>query len=133
MAKRESWRVRWRTKTEFVLLCPSEWSAKAVEAKAREVGVPLTANYVYVVRKNAHQRIAKERERAGEAQMHDHVKSVASPPTTASALEELLRATASVVGLARAIAIIREDRARIQPLLAADAAHRKKAGHFEPR
>jgi hypothetical protein len=122
------------SKADFVRKNPT-LSANEIAAKAKAEGVILDANYVYSVR--GQDKAAAKRKRAAKklAKTSTSVTPTAtstktSKPTTpkpasngtgasgsSSSVEDLLKAAASELGLARAIDILQGERARVRAVL----------------
>lgn len=111
-----------KSKTAFVLEQPSTMSAKEIAARAKEAGLEIAANYVYVIRNNQKRRDAKE---AGPTATRTRVPK----PSVAAAVDdvdvdervvEALRSAAYILGLPRAITILRTERDRIQSRFGVD-------------
>ncbi len=111
-----------KSKTAFVLEQPSTMSAKEIAARAKEAGLEIAANYVYVIRNNQ-----KKRETKGTKPTAARTRAP-KPSLSPSAAEadvdervvEALRSAAYILGLPRAITILRDERDRIQSRFGVD-------------
>ena len=107
-----------QTKADFVRAHP-ELSPMEIVAKAKEEGVALEVGYVYNVR-TSDNRTRKDKKKAPtqKAIARPAVGSSVKPVVPATdAAETLLKAFAAEVGLARAIAILEGERARLRALI----------------
>jgi hypothetical protein len=95
------------SKAAFVRGLPSSTPAKEVVSKAKAAGMKLTESYVYNVR-----GAAKKKGGAGP-------KAAPTSQSSSSSVESLLRAVGSELGLARAIAVLQEERAKVRSVLGA--------------
>ena len=121
-----------RSKTAFVLAQPTTMSAKEISERAKDVGLVITPAYVYVIRNNEKKRASKGVPpivSAGPkpAKVAKTSKAVArNADVDASADEkvvvEALRSAAYILGLPRAIEILRVERDRIESRFGVDAA-----------
>src|SRR3954470_16963106 len=96
-----------KSKASFVCELPSTTPAKEVVAKAKAAGISLTEGYVYNVR--ATSKSAKSPKTNGVAASAPRASKAVAAPTArtkrGSSVEDLLRAVAAELGLARAIEI----------------------------
>jgi hypothetical protein len=105
-----------QTKADFVRAHPG-LSPMEIVAKAKEEGVALEVGYVYNVR-TSDNRARKKKTPTQKAIARPAVGSSAKPVVPATdAAETLLKAFAAEVGLARAIAILESERARLRALI----------------
>jgi hypothetical protein len=99
-------------KSDFVREQPASTPAKEVVAKAKASGLKLDLQYVYKVRSRSKPRRAARAARA--------TRTASAPTSTArtpgSSTEALLRALGAELGLARAVAILESERARVSSI-----------------
>jgi len=124
------------TKSEFIREQPSTMSAADVIAKGKTEGLTISTDLVYGVRSQARlkrkaTKVAATKTAAAKkgatpeptAAARKSRKAVArnvrqpSVNTTTSSAEDLLKAIAAEIGLARAIEILIEERARVRALI----------------
>jgi hypothetical protein len=104
------------SKAAFVRSLPTSTPAKEVVAKAKSQGITLTDAYVYNVRATS---------KAGKGKKKSSKRGASSAkrrPLTVKVsggrgAEDLLRAVAAELGLARAIAVLETEHARVRKLL----------------
>jgi len=84
-------------------------SPREIVEDAEAAGLKLDVGYVYNVRGAANPGARRSTERTAP--------SVTRPITTASKVEDLLRAVAAEVGLARAVEVLEAERARVRTVL----------------
>jgi hypothetical protein len=119
-----------QSKSDFIRQQPAEMSAADIVAKAKAEGIKLDATYVYNVR-GYDKKVSKKKRAAKKlvnASAPVAVKTAtpkaASKATTvtpktssASSVEELLKAAAAELGLLRAIELLQGERARVRAVL----------------
>jgi hypothetical protein len=105
------------SKAAFVRSLPTSMSAKEVVAKAKALGITLTDAYVYNVRATSKAGKAKSSRRVSTGSRSRKGRTITVRLSGARAAEDLLRAVAAELGLARAIAVLEADHARIRKLL----------------
>ena len=102
------------SKAAFVRSLPTSTPAKEVVAKAKSQGITLTDAYVYNVRATSKAGKGKKSSKRGSS-------STRRPLTVkvggGRGAEDLLRAVAAELGLARAIAVLETEHARVRKLL----------------
>jgi hypothetical protein len=105
-----------RTKADFVRSYPKLTPAEVV-AKAKEEGIPLEVGYVYNVRTSDNR--AKKKGPAKAIAPKPVVAKESARPTVAVShhAEGVLKAVAAEIGLARAVEILTEERARVRAVL----------------
>jgi hypothetical protein len=100
-------------KAEFVRKQPRTMTAKEVVAKAKTFGISLNDKYVHKVRSSA--KVAN-RAKAGRRELPRPASNGAARVGDRSA-EQLLRAVAAEIGLARAISMLQEEHQRVRRLI----------------
>lgn len=105
------------SKAAFVRSLPAATSAKDVIAKAKSVGIALTQAYVYNVRatSRAGAQLGKGRTQRRAGVRHRNGKG--HKVRTSRGAEDRLRDVAAELGLARAIAVLQAEHARVRKLL----------------
>jgi len=104
------------SKADFVR-SHSTLSAQEIVTRAKAQGLKLDASYVYNVR--GYDKTAAKKKRAS-AQARATARNgapVPKPITARSSAEDLLRAVAAEIGLARAVEILAGERARVRALI----------------
>jgi hypothetical protein len=101
------------SKAAFVRSLPSSTPAKEVVAKAKSQGITLTDAYVYNVRATSKAGKGKSTKRKATGGGRSLTVKVGG----ARGAEDLLRAVAAELGLARAIAVLEAEHARVRKLL----------------
>src|SRR5580658_9519778 len=112
------------SKSDFVRSLPAS-PAKDVVAKAKAEGISISENHVHAVRAKDNVKAKKRRRIATKTPKTPVSKAAvatngrALPATTAakSSAEELLKAVAAELGLARAVEILAGERTRVQALI----------------
>lgn len=99
------------SKAAFVRSLPSTTPAKEVVAKAKAQGMVLSDAYVYNVRATS-----KTRKAGGRGGRRGPAPASLGGSGTRNA-EDLLRAVASELGLARAISVLQAEHSRVRKLL----------------
>lgn len=104
------------TKAQFVRSQPPTATAKEVVAKARAAGITVTTQYVYNVRAGSKVR-RRAAARAGKAAAARN----GAPARAAGnrSAEDVLRALGAELGLARAIAVLEDERRSVRRLIGA--------------
>jgi hypothetical protein len=97
------------SKAAFVRSLPANTPAKDVVSKAKALGMDLSEPYVYNVRATTK---ASSRKRNGGRGVSHAVRGVGG-----RSAEELLRAVAAELGLARAIGVLQAEHDRVHRLL----------------
>lgn len=101
-----------QSKAQFVRAQSAKLTAREVVDKARAAGITLTATYVYNVRSGSKGRSVSAA-RAGGAPSGNGVVRHA----TGRSAEHVLRAVAAELGLARAIALLEDERRHVRRLI----------------
>jgi hypothetical protein len=101
------------SKAAFVRSLPGKMSAKEVVAKAKAQGITLTDAYVYNVRATSKAGGKKSSAAGGSSRG----RSVTVKLSGARGAEDLLRAVAAELGLARAIAVLEKEHSKVRRLL----------------
>ena len=104
-----------RSKADFVRTHANA-SAKEISEKAAAAGIKLGTRYVYNVRRSD-RAAATKRKRESRSGAPRKGVAVPRPIVTTSRAEDLLKALGAEVGLAKAIEILRGERARVQAVL----------------
>jgi hypothetical protein len=102
------------TKADFVRSLPATTPAKEVVAKAKEAGMALTDMYVYNVRSTSKASAKKGNGLKAPGKAIPHVVHKAS---TGEPAEDLLKAIAAEIGLARAMTVLQAERDRVRAVL----------------
>jgi hypothetical protein len=113
------------SKSDFIRAQPANLTAAEVVAKAKATGIKLDPYLVYKVRgrlntdKQTASPPAKSTKKTTSSAPRTQHPTRAAPPTASSlgSAEELLRALASEIGLARAIDLLEEQRRRVLRIL----------------
>jgi len=116
------------SKSEFIREQPLTMSAADVIAKGEAEGITLSTDLVYGVRSRARLKKAtkvRSPAKTGKAKTKGETRTatprkgaaVPRPIVTTSSAEELLRAVAAEIGLARAMEILAGARARVRALM----------------
>ena len=100
------------SKAAFVRSFPSSTPAKEVVAKAKAAGITLSDAYVYNVRATS-----KTRKTGGATRAPRRGPAPTVHVTGGRGAEELLRAVAAELGLARAIGVLQAEHSRVRRLL----------------
>jgi hypothetical protein len=103
------------SKAAFVRSLPTSTPAKEVVAKAKSQGITLTDAYVYNVRATSKAGKGKRSSKRGSSSTKR--RSVTVKVGGGRGAEDLLRAVAAELGLARAIAVLETEHARVRKLL----------------
>jgi outer membrane receptor for Fe3+-dicitrate len=104
------------TKADFVRKLPTA-SPKEIIARAKAEGIKINLDYVYKVRSSSKAGKAKTKTETRVATPRRKGVAVARPIATASSAEDLLRAVAAEIGLARAMEILAAERARVRAVI----------------
>jgi hypothetical protein len=109
------------SKSDFVRSLPAS-PAKDVVAKAKAEGISLSENHVHAVRakdnvKAKSRRVAKKTLKTAVSKPAVATNGRGSSATAKSSAEELLKAVAAELGLARAVEILAGERSRVQVLI----------------
>jgi len=103
-----------RSKGDFVRKFP-KLSPQELVTKAKTEGVQLEVGYVYSARGN--DRNARNKKREARAASPRRGGAVPRPLATTSSAEDLLKAIAAEIGLARAMEILAAERARVRAVI----------------
>jgi hypothetical protein len=103
------------TKADFVRMLPKA-SPKEIIARAKSEGIKIDLDYVYKVRSSAKAGKAKTKADARAATPRKSA-AVPRPLAATSSAEDLLRAVAAEIGLARAMEILAAERARVRAVI----------------
>jgi hypothetical protein len=101
-----------QSKAGFVRAQSANLTAREVVDEGKAVGITLTTTYVYNVRGKSKGRKAKARPAARNAAPR------ATNGARAGGAEDVLRALAAEIGLARAIALLEDERRSVRRLIA---------------
>jgi hypothetical protein len=102
-----------QSKAGFVRAQSANLTAREVVDKAKAGGITLTTTYVYNVRGKSKKRRAKARPASRTSN-----KPRATNGARAGGAEDVLRAVAAEIGLARAIALLEDERRSVRRLIA---------------
>jgi len=105
------------SKAAFVRSFPSATPAKEVVAKAKAQGITLSDAYVYNVRATSKAGKSKQSPKRTAASSSRKGRTVTVKVGGGRGVEDLLRAVAAELGLARAIAVLEREHARVRRLL----------------
>lgn len=100
-------------KAAFVRKQPTTMSAKEIVAKAKAAGITLNDKYVHKVRSEA--KVAARGK--GGRQQQRHAPSNGTARAGDRSAEQLLRAVAAEIGLARAISLLQDEHQRVRRLI----------------
>jgi len=105
------------SKKEFILSQPAELSPREVVEKAKEAGMSLTEQYVYVVRSGQKGK-PKRRGRPPKAAAKKKAAAAPAAPRGRRSLEAEFRRIAIELGLDRAADILSDTQKKVQDVIA---------------